>query len=393
MRYKLFGAAGTGKTTTTARLVRDIVEGRLRNFSEVYGLSLTRAAKWSLIGKLAGADGEARTMLEQNILTLHSFAYRKFKEERGDGFRVAKIEEIAEFFTQRGFEFRTDADEYDMDNAYGLVDFSDTEGNRLYQLFNVLRLSLKYTTKKGLAEFTERYVAELPVSPEHFIKLVYEFSRYLKENDMWDFTRLLTELYKRTDIEMKGFVLIIDEAQDIAPLNAAILSRYLDNFDFVVISGDDDQAIFGFASATPEFMLNTPADKEVVLPRSYRLPVEVWQLARRIIDQNRCRKYKDFKPRDERGEVTSIYSFEDALDMLNRRRGEDVFILSRNTYFLREWAEILDRQDIPFTFVGRGKRLPQRILKILKLLKLLKEGKSIPQDARGTVPQHRRAKL
>ena len=381
MKFKLFGAAGSGKTSTTCRLVRDIVDGSFRNFAEVYGLSLTKAAKWSLIGKLAGGDTEARNTLEENILTLHSFAYRRFKEERGDGFRVAKTEEIAEFFKARGFEFRTELDEYEMmDNAYGMVDFSEAEGNRLHQLFNVLRLSLLYTSKEGLIKFTEKYMAELPVSPEHFIELVYEYSRWLKENDLWDFTRLLTELYKRTDIRMRGFILIVDEAQDIAPLNAAILTRYLDSFDHVIIAGDDDQAIFGFASATPDFMLSTPVDREIILPQSYRLPVEVWKLARRIIDQNRHRKYKDFKPRDEKGYVGDIYSFDEALEILQQRKDEGVFILSRNTYFLKEWAELLDRYDVPFTLVGRRRKLPQRIVRILKALHVIKEGRSLPQD-------------
>lgn len=377
MRIKIFGSAGTGKTTTVAKIVKKLAEQEGIDYSNVYGLSLTRAAKWSLINKLKRKE-EDLEILERNILTLHSFAYRNFRQERE--LKIAKSKVIKEFFEKKGFEFKTQDDIEDFDNAFFFTDFSQYSGNRLYQLFTLMRLELKYLTVEDVKEFIEKARDMLPVSPRHFVQLLQEFSDWLKQNDVWDFTRLLTELYKRDDIQMYGDILIIDEGQDIAPLNQAILNKYLDNFRYVIIAGDDDQAIFGFASATPDFMLNTVVDKEIILPISYRLPRQIWRLARYIIDKNIRRKYKDFKPRDEEGYVGYLYSYDEALEKILRHKDEGVYILARNNVWLRDWISVLEKYDIPYKLIGKKHTVPQKLIKALHLLKNLKSGKSIPED-------------
>ncbi len=381
MRVKIFGSAGAGKTTTTSELATEIVRKEEGNFENVYGLSLTRAAKWSLIGKLA-RDDQDRKILSENILTLHSFAYRRFKAE-DNSIRIADLKTIGEFFTERGLEFRVDEEiSEDFDTAYGFVDLSKYEGNRLYQFFITIRLSLMHLSIHRISKFINKYQEELPVSGKNFINLLQDFLTWLRENNIWDFTRLLTELYKRKDIALEGLLLIVDEAQDIAPINAELLTRYLDNFKYVIIAGDDDQAIFSFASATPDFMLNTPVNKEIILPVSYRLPRAIWKLARKIIDQNRNRKYKDFKPRNEEGFVDYLYSVDDTLERIlkHKDKGERIFILTRNRVYLQSWVSALENSDIPYTVIGKGQKLPTKLIRQLRTVLHIKEGKTISED-------------
>lgn len=378
MRIKIFGSAGTGKTTSVSKMVRKLVEGY--GYDKVYGLSLTRAAKWSLIKKLASGEKDVET-LEKNILTLHSFAYRKFSEERK--IHIASYKEIGDFFKEKGFDFVSESEvTEDFDSAFGFVDLSDYSGNRLYQLFTLIRLSLMYTEPPRIRKFIEQYREILPVSPHFFVRLLAEFSQWLKKEDIWDYTRLLTELYKREDIEMNGFILIIDEAQDIAPLNAAILNRYLDNFQYVIIAGDDDQCLFGFASATPDFMLYTPVDKEIVLPVSYRLPKRIWRVARSIIDQNKRRKFKNFKPRNEEGKVDYLYSYDEVIERILVHKNESIFILTRNNIFLKGWANLLEKLNIPYKIIGKRHTIPERLIKALEIIKRIKKGEPVlPEDA------------
>ena len=47
-------------------------------------------------------------------------------------------------------------------------------------------------------------------------------------------------------------VLIIDEAQDLLPVQWAMVNRIMDKAGEVYIAGDDDQSIFKWAGANPE---------------------------------------------------------------------------------------------------------------------------------------------
>ena len=52
----------------------------------------------------------------------------------------------------------------------------------------------------------------------------------------------------------------------------------------MILAGDDDQAIYGWAGADVKRFQDEPA-KEKILPKSYRVPIRVQQVADSIISQ------------------------------------------------------------------------------------------------------------
>jgi superfamily I DNA/RNA helicase len=84
------------------------------------------------------------------------------------------------------------------------------------------------------------------------------------------------------------------------------------NSKHVILAGDDDQAIYGWAGADVKRFQQEPA-KEIVLPQSYRVPRLVQHIAdnilSRIPDERRLKK--KWKARDEDGSTHYITSIED----------------------------------------------------------------------------------
>jgi DNA helicase-2/ATP-dependent DNA helicase PcrA len=152
-------------------------------------------------------------------------------------------------------------------------------------------------------------------------------------------------------------VAFVDEAQDLSPLQAAVVEMWFRDCDRVYVAGDDDQAIFGFQGADPGWIMSIASRGAVVetLGRSYRLPRRIHGLAQSIIRQNRQRVDKSYEPRPEDGEVLELPA-DDVLDAV--ADAPSVLILARNKSFLQPWvARLLERTE-PFTAEGRLAGVP-----------------------------------
>ena len=107
-------------------------------------------------------------------------------------------------------------------------------------------------------------------------------------------------------------VVFIDEAQDLSPIQWKMFDILKKNSKHVILAGDDDQAIYGWAGADVKRFQHEPA-KEIVLPQSYRVPKRVQHIAdnilSRIPDERRIKK--EWKAREEDGSIHPITSIED----------------------------------------------------------------------------------
>ena len=81
--------------------------------------------------------------------------------------------------------------------------------------------------------------------------------------------------------------LVVDEFQDVSPLQHALLDQWLGGRDELCVVGDPNQTIYTFAGASPEFLIGFPRshpDATVVrLVRDYRSTPQVVALANRIL--------------------------------------------------------------------------------------------------------------
>jgi len=133
-----------------------------------------------------------------------------------------------------------------------------------------------------------------------------KFRRWKAANGKMDFTDVLEEAVRR-GARLPVSALIVDEAQDLNPLQIRAIGPTIDRAEVVFVAGDDDQAIFTFAGAEPEWLMSLSANREWVtrvLSQSYRVPRAVHRVAQAIIAPNKRRVQKEYAARDDDGSVT-----------------------------------------------------------------------------------------
>ena len=82
---------------------------------------------------------------------------------------------------------------------------------------------------------------------------------------------------------------VVDEYQDVTPLQQRVLEAWLGTRDDLTVVGDANQTIYSFTGATPDYLLNFSRTYEhatvVKLQRDYRSTVEITELANTVISK------------------------------------------------------------------------------------------------------------
>jgi len=160
--------------------------------------------------------------------------------------------------------------------------------------------------------------------------------------------------------------ILVDEFQDINPLDLALLKAIKDrNRAAITIVGDDDQAIFEWRGATPEYILN-PSQyfgvnfETFTLSVNYRSPSNIVSLSQNLIKRNLRREDKSIRP--NRTDTATIETLEmDDLDACMQRVCDEVqnaikdgmspaqiAIISRKRAQIIPYQVFFASKDIPF---------------------------------------------
>ena len=335
---RVFGAAGTGKTTYVyENVLSKLSDAEIKN---VMALSFTVAAKQALLNK------ETR-LNERQVRTLHSICFSALNLSPE---QLVSTYEIQEFMDANGYPYKPEKI-FDDEMSLELV------GNTLLKWWGRLHHEApRYMLSSGKIDIggfiKDNYDFIQMVGAKTFLDFIKKYSAYLKDIGKFDFDIILYQSFKR-GVSIKGTHLILDEAQDLSPLMAAILRDNIENFENVYILGDDDQTIYSALNgAAAEFLLDYPADEDIVLQKSWRLPIRVWKLAMALITKNKRRVHKDFKPRDEEGLVKVHKDL--PIDLIKQAYEDNktTYILCRHKREVGRISRILSRQNIPHGILG-----------------------------------------
>ncbi len=202
------------------------------------------------------------------------------------------------------------------------------------------------------------------------------YEEYKQGEGLLDFSDMLVavlELDLRPDVDFA----LIDEAQDLSPLQVLVVSHWFQGVR-TVVAGDDDQAVYVFQGANPSW-LRSLAERcpTTVLSQSRRVPVRVHALAQRIIRANRDRVPKVYEPDDRPGVVRGV-DLDAALDLALER--DEVLVLVRNRQFIPKVAQELMRRHAAFLVEGPGGPNPlgnKRLVRATRTASAIGEGKVI----------------
>ena len=278
---RVYGPPGVGKTTWLARQI-EIARGKYFP-SEIMVSSFTRAAAEELRSRNLSIPAS-------NVGTLHSHCFRLLGCPKLAEANSKEFSEAHPHFAMRS----SGAAASNLDDGV-LPAFSEDGGE---------------STGKGdglLSHYSLARNKRVPRTlwPASLLSFATSWEKWKTDAGCLDFTDLIEKALE-TIPEYEGKqVALVDEAQDLTPLQLALVRQWGEKMKTFVLVGDDDQAIYGFAGASPEAFLsrNLPPEHEIILDQSYRVPRVVQVAAQKWISGVAMRKAKDYKPRDFEGEL------------------------------------------------------------------------------------------
>ena len=158
---------------------------------------------------------------------------------------------------------------------------------------------------------------------EVFRTIFQEYAQRLHKNRLIDFDDMLTYTYdlfaQRKDIlsawQKKYRYILIDEFQDINPIQWKIMQMLAAPENHLFVVGDDDQSIYRFRGSKPEIMLGFqktyPQAQIVNLEVNYRCQPPVVAAAMKLISHNEERFPKQIRAEKNGKKPIEFYCFED----------------------------------------------------------------------------------
>jgi DNA helicase-2/ATP-dependent DNA helicase PcrA len=290
----VLAGAGTGKTRTITRRIAHLVAAGHVAAGQVLAVTFTQRAAGEMRGRLRALDkasGAGAGIGSVQAMTFHAAARRQlyyfWPRVVGDTawqLLDSKFAVVTRSANRAGLQLSTD----DVRDLAGEIEWA--------------KASL--ISPEGYAAAVAQAGRDIPLDAAK-IAGVYEGYETLKARRdgpaLLDFDDLL--LHTAAAIENDAAVaqefrdryrcFVVDEYQDVTPLQQRVLNAWLGDRDDLTVVGDANQTIYSFTGATPRYLLDFsrrfPGAAVVRLERDYRSTPQVVSLANRVIAAARGR--------------------------------------------------------------------------------------------------------
>jgi superfamily I DNA/RNA helicase len=336
---KLFGPPGTGKTTKLLKYVKTFLKLGTPIDKIGYFAFTTKAANEAIDRMLDYHTAFERKDLK-HFRTLHSLAFNQLGMKKA---QVMQDEHYEDIGRKLGIEVTVYSNG---EESTGFIN-SDSEYFNLINAARIKNISIEDEYN------TDMYSQDLD---KRLLQIISdEVENYKNSFQLIDFTDMI-EKFNVSKLCPNFDIAFIDEAQDLSPIQWKMVDIITKNSKYVILAGDDDQAIYGWAGADVKKFQQKFSKKDIILPQSYRVPLKVQDIADKILDliPDDRRIKKQWQARKEVGDVNYIQSLEDAPleegnwlvlarynDKLNRLKP---FLKERGIYF-----EYKDRKSYKVT--------------------------------------------
>ncbi|MGW2045467.1 ATP-dependent DNA helicase UvrD2 [Streptomyces sp. NPDC001858] len=279
----VLAGAGTGKTRAITHRIAYGVRAGILHPSSVLAVTFTNRAAGEMRGRLRqlGAQGvQARTF--------HSAALRQlqyFWPKAIGGSLPRLVDRKFQLVSDAAAACRLRLDRGELRDAIAEIEWS----------------KVTQTVPADYALAAAKAGREIPRAPAEIAQLYAAYEDLKRERAVIDFEDVLlltvAVLQDRHDIaeqvraQYQHFV--VDEYQDVSPLQQRLLELWLGDRDDLCVVGDASQTIYSFTGATPDHLLDFrtrhPGATVVKLVRDYRSTPQVVHLANGLLSQARGR--------------------------------------------------------------------------------------------------------
>ncbi len=358
---------GTGKTGTLTARIKCLIEKRRVKPSEITAVTFTNQAAGELRERLKRELSNRRSQSLLQIGTFHSIC-RKMLEASGEETVLADPAELSAM-------------------AEEMLEKEDIKLRPAEFLRQVSR-------KKTELALEQEKDAEIQDSA--FQRVCSRYMSAMEEQGWMDFDDLLIRalsLLREDRPAVRRFCshfsyLLVDEFQDISPLQYALIREWNRDGRELFVIGDPDQAIYGFRGSDAEcfaqFLRDIPETKVIALQENYRSTEPIVKAACSLISHNPggerkltakaglgdlIRVVKAGGKRTEgiftAREINRMIGGIDMLDAQERgnsngkapRSFSDIAVLCRTNRQAEEMEEYLRTEGIPYIVTGRGEFL------------------------------------
>jgi superfamily I DNA/RNA helicase len=253
---------GAGKTFCLIERIRFLIEQRHVSPERICAFTFTNKAAGEIEQRLTRTLGDRGTAVKSG--TIHAFCAELLRD-CGAAIGLA--------------------------TGFGIADEE-------YQLTVLRRLEgLRPWHRALLTEFSANRFRGMPLQRHENYSLLERYERFLEKRRMVDFDMLVlkaAKLMERTPaadgIRSRWDVILVDEFQDLNPVQYRIVRELARTHQHVFAVGDHEQSIYSWAGADRRVFKNFLNDfglaKRVRLEENRRCPCDVFALARRLVSMN-----------------------------------------------------------------------------------------------------------
>lgn len=328
---------GAGKTTMLLERINNL--NKITNPKKILTLTFSRTQAIDMKNRYGKDD--------TNIMTIHAFCYliiRNYQKKYKKELRLIESE--------------------DNFNKYDLV-------RRIYQDINNKKISredlLRFFTETSYMKNAMLDISYLKNIRIKNIEKIYDiYENFKLENSYIDFDDMQTVALKLLlnnpnllrSIHRKYDYFQLDEGQDTSLLQFKILKEIVKKNNNLMVVADDDQSIYSFRAAEPEYLLNFrsyyPNSEIIVMNENHRSSKNISSLANSFIKSNKFRYEKEIISKKENGPEIDIKTLKDSYDqykyILNKLDYEKTnAILFRNNISAINLVTYLLEDGINFT--------------------------------------------
>lgn len=395
------GAPGAGKTYTLKQKLKAERNNGV-GIRDFYWLTFTNAGREDVIPEIGDLYQDAETDPDDRARTFHSLALRLciragYIDTNADPDPIIQqgqnkeVNPYVEFCNREGLRYDTEA----ANPRTVLAGEATTEaaGNALFAINDYLRQTCRPVSQWDSAP------VEIRMGDTAVQRLLQAWNTYKRERfdhrlyEHGDYVDLAYQAGLRPAVD----VLLIDEFQDLAPLEYRLYKQWRDanQLDRVYIAGDPNQSIYSFRGGTPRYFDATPVDETITLKSSRRNPERVADVGNAVLRAHSSTDPRGFTGQDPGG-IVCWQDLGGKWDLLNvvvdatERYPEcqpSVMLLTRTNRQLRQLERDLKDVGIPFTVLGRRKGIWRDELRemVLFLSNYASGGKSFAFDNLSTV--------
>jgi DNA helicase II / ATP-dependent DNA helicase PcrA len=353
----IVGPPGCGKTTEmTRRLVETVktIPG-----DQLIVAAFTRAARGELQRKLAPTGA-----CIDKLATLHSLAYRLLRLRRT---QVMDDRRWQEFGAKTGRCFSRQS-------SAGGIHFNSRDDR--------CRAAYDFARNAGCS-IEAAVAAQGSRGAVHIREVdlyVREYEEYKRLNVLYDYTDTLVRVVEEGLAFEEATQVWIDEAQDLSALQTEVVDLWRKKADRCVVAGDDDQAIYSFQGARPDWLVSL-ADRNrettTILAQSHRVPQAAHAAAQDVIARNSRRIQKAYRPTPVQGSYRVLLDHEASAQIDGVR---DTFWLTRTRSQFKRVSDLLTARGILHVVEDGGLKTPASYLFDVAVLEAAARGEAVGAD-------------